>query len=189
MTHPILSQASTLQHFQLTPFDPLPVEFNLSVGGHISRPTTETVQIHYQVTGDLNAVAIPQRTNPPVRRDELWTATCLELFIGAKESSPYWEFNLSPNGDWNIYKLTDYRSNLTPDLDYQYLASTIDRAESCFELNVVCPIPVDLKTAPKLEVAICAVIQFKQGPISYWALNHGGPEADFHRRDGFILSL
>jgi hypothetical protein len=189
LTHPTLSQASTLQHFQLTPFDPLPVEFNLSVGGHISRPTTETIQIHYQVTGDLNAVAIPQRTNSPVRRDELWTTTCLELFIGAKESSPYWEFNLSPNCDWNIYKLTDYRSNLTSDLDYQYLASTILSKASQFELNVVCPIPADLKTAPKLEVAICAVIQFNHGPISYWALNHGGPEADFHRRDGFVLSL
>jgi hypothetical protein len=60
---------------------------------------------------------------------------------------------------------------------------------SHFELNVVCPIPVDLKTSPKLNVAICAVIQLKQGSISYWALNHGGAEADFHRRDGFVLSL
>jgi hypothetical protein len=60
---------------------------------------------------------------------------------------------------------------------------------SHLELNVVCPIPVDLKTFPKLDVAICAVIQFKQGQISYWALNHSGAEADFHRRDGFVLGL
>ena len=183
------TQTNKLQHFQLTPFDPLPVECNLSVGGQISRPTPETIQIHYQVTGDLNAVVIPQRTNSPVRRDELWTTTCLELFIGAKESTPYWEFNLSPNGDWNIYRLSAYRSNLTPDLAYQDLASAIHRKASQFELNVVCPIPADLKASPKLDVALCAVIQFKQGPISYWALNHGGAEADFHRRDGFVLGL
>ena len=194
MTHPIPTQTSPtqtsrLQHFQLTPFDPLPVDFNLTVGGHISRPNAETIQIHYQLSGDLNAVVIPQRLNPPVRRDELWTTTCLELFIGAKESTPYWEFNLSPNGDWNIYRLSAYRSNLTPDLAYQNLASAIHSKASQFELNVVCPIPADLKTSPKLDVAICAVIQFKQGPISYWALNHGGAEADFHRRDGFVLSL
>ncbi len=189
MTHPILSQASTLQYFQLTPFDPLPVECNLSVGGHIRRPNAETIQVHYQVTGDLNAVVIPQKANPPVRRDELWTTTCLELFIGAKKSSPYWEFNLCPNGDWNIYKLSDYRSNLTPDLAYQDLASAMHSGASHFELNVVCPIPVNLKTFPKLDVAICAVIQLKQGSISYWALSHGGAEADFHRRDGFVLSL
>jgi hypothetical protein len=189
LTNPIPTQASPVQHFQLTPFDPLPVEFDLSVRGHISRPNAETIQIHYQLTGDLNAVVIPQRTNPPVRRDELWTTTCLELFISAKESSPYWEFNLSPNGDWNIYKLTDYRSNLKAELEFQDLASVIDRSADHFELNLVCPLPANLKTSPKLEVAICAVIQLKQGPISYWALNHGGSEADFHRRDGFVLSL
>ena len=189
MTNPIPTQTSPAQHFQLTPFDPLPVEFNLSVGGHINRPNAETIQIHYQLTGDLNAVVIPKRTNPPVRRDELWTTTCLELFIGEKGMSPYWEFNLSPNGDWNIYKLSDYRTNLTPELAYPDLASSMHSDASHLELNVVCPIPVDLKTFPKLDVAICAVIQFKQGPISYWALNHGGPEADFHRRDGFALGL
>ena len=189
MTHPIPTQTSRLQHFQLTPFDPLPVNFNLNVGGSISRPKAETIQIHYQLSGDLNAVAIPQRTNPPVRRDELWTTTCLELFIGEKGTLPYWEYNLSPNGDWNIYKLTDYRSNLTPEQNYQDLASAMHSGASHFELNVVCPIPVDLKTSPKLDVAICAVIQLKQGAISYWALNHGGAEADFHRRDGFVLSL
>jgi hypothetical protein len=178
-----------LQHFQLTPFDPLPVNFNLNVGGSISRLNAETIQIHYQLSGDLNAVAIPQRTNPPVRRDELWTTTCLELFIGEKGTLPYWEYNLSPNGDWNIYKLTDYRSNLTPEQNYQDLASAMHSGASHFELNVVCPIPVDLKTSPKLDIAICAVIQLKQGSISYWALNHGGAEADFHRRDGFVLSL
>ena len=189
MTTPIPGQTNPGQHFQLTPFDPLPVGFNLSVGGHISRANTEAIQVHYQVTGDLNSVIIPQKTNPPVRRDELWTTTCLELFIGETESSPYWEFNLSPNGDWNAYKLSAYRRNLTPDLAYQNLASTIDSGASEFELSVVCPIPADLKTSPKLDVAICAVIQFKQGPISYWALNHGGAEADFHRRDGFVLGL
>jgi hypothetical protein len=98
LTNPIPTQTSPVQHFQLTPFDPLPVEFNLSVGGHIARPNAETIQIHYQITGDLNAIVIPQRQNPPVRRDELWTTTCLELFIGEKDMSPYWEFNLSHKG-------------------------------------------------------------------------------------------
>ena len=183
------SQTSRLQHFQLKPFDPLPVDFNLTVGGHISRPNSETIQVHYQLSGDLNAVVIPQRLNPPVRRDELWTTTCLELFIGAKESSPYWEYNLSPNGDWNIYKLSDYRSNLTPDLTYQDLPSTIGNNANPLELQLVCPLPADLRPSPKLEVAICAVIQLKHGPITYWALNHGGAEEDFHRRDGFVLGL
>jgi len=189
LTNPTPRQTSTPQPFKLTPFDPLPVEFNLSVGGHISRPNAETIQIHYQLTGDLNDVVIPQRTHPPTRRDELWTSTCLELFIREKGASPYWELNLSPNGDWNIYKFSDYRSNLTPEPDDQGLDCVIHNAEDILELKLVYPLPRDLERSLNIEVAICAVIQFKQGPISYWALNHGGAEADFHRRDGFVLSL
>jgi hypothetical protein len=189
MIDPMATHSTNQQRFQLVPFEPLPNGVHLKVDGSISRPRTETLHIHYQLTGNLDAVRLPQRTDPPVRRHELWTTTCLELFIGEKESSPYWEFNLSPNGDWNIYKLTDYRSNLKAELEFQDLASVIDRSADHFELNLVCPLPANLKTAPKLEVAICAVIQLKQGPIRYWALNHGGSEADFHRRDGFVLSL
>jgi hypothetical protein len=183
------TQSPGLKQFQLIPFEPLPQGFHLKVEGHISRPNPETLQIHYQLTGNLDAIRLPQRANPPVRRDELWTTTCLELFIGRKGLPAYWELNLSPNGDWNIYKLTDYRNNLTPELEFQDLASVVHHAAEHFELHLVCPLPTDLKRSSKLEVAICAVIQPKQGPISYWALNHGGTEADFHRRDDFVLSL
>lgn len=111
------------------------------------------------------------------------------MFIGERESSPYWEFNVSPNGDWNIYKLSDYRSDLKPDIEYQGLDGVINNTAGHFELKLVFPLPTDLQESQTIEVAICAVIQLKQGPISYWALNHGGPEADFHRRDGFVLGL
>jgi hypothetical protein len=178
-----------MPHFQLTPFEPLPAEINLHVSGKIRRPNPETIQICYQLTGDLDSVLLPQSAHPAQRRDELWTTTCLELFIGERESSPYWELNVSPNGDWNIYKLTNYRSNLAPDLEFQELASVIQGASGHFELSLACPLPGKLKTSPKLDVAICAVIQFNQGPLSYWALQHSGPEADFHRRDDFVLSL
>jgi len=38
-------------------------------------------------------------------------------------------------------------------------------------------------------VAITAVLQSRDGTCSYWALLHPGPEADFHRREGFALRL
>ena len=40
-----------------------------------------------------------------------------------------------------------------------------------------------------LEVAISAVIKPKEGEVSYWALIHPSDQADFHRRDSFILEL
>ncbi len=40
-----------------------------------------------------------------------------------------------------------------------------------------------------LEVAIAAVIQAADGRLTYWALTHPGPQADFHRRDGFLIAV
>jgi hypothetical protein len=40
-----------------------------------------------------------------------------------------------------------------------------------------------------LEVALSAVIKFRDGEMTYWALTHRGQQADFHRRDGFIVEL
>lgn len=40
-----------------------------------------------------------------------------------------------------------------------------------------------------VEIAISAVIQGRGGHTSFWALAHRGPQADFHRRDGFVVEL
>jgi hypothetical protein len=40
-----------------------------------------------------------------------------------------------------------------------------------------------------LEAAISIVIKLKDGEVTYWALTHCGSQADFHRRDSFIVEL
>ena len=36
---------------------------------------------------------------------------------------------------------------------------------------------------------IAAVIKLAGGELTYWALTHPGPAADFHRRDSFVVEL
>ena len=50
----------------------------------------------------------PPAAGASERRDELWTSTCLELFLSSPTGKSYWEYNFSPSGDWNIYYLNDY---------------------------------------------------------------------------------
>jgi hypothetical protein len=40
-----------------------------------------------------------------------------------------------------------------------------------------------------LEAGIAAVLKLAGAGVSYWALTHAGPQADFHRRDSFIVQL
>jgi hypothetical protein len=52
---------------------------------------------------------------------------------------------------------------------------------------------IDLKDIIPLDqsprIGVSAVIKSSKGEVSHWALFHGGPHADFHRRDGFVIEL
>jgi hypothetical protein len=142
----------------------------------------------YLVQGDLDNVAIDPLTDSPVRKLELWTSTCFEFFIGVAGSPNYWEFNLAPTGDWNVYALANYRQGLRPEIAFGSLPFEIDRSNN-LRLQLQFDLSPIIKADLKLEVAITTVIKSTQNEISYWALTHTGTEADFHRRDSFTIEL
>jgi hypothetical protein len=48
---------------------------------------------------------------------------------------------------------------------------------------------IALHGAPRLQVALSAVIEEENGTLSYWALKHAPGKADFHHPHGFVLEL
>lgn len=132
---------------------------------------------------------LPPATAEPRRRDELWTTTCFELFLAEPGAEPYWEVNLSPSGDWNLYRLSGYRQGLTPEPAISALPFVVERDGSGLALTV----SLDLGALPlagrPLELAVTAVLELRDGDILYWALRHPGEQADFHWREGFELRV
>jgi hypothetical protein len=174
-------------NFNLHPFPTDGIIPQVEISGLIDR-SGNLLSIEYLLQGDLDKVAIDSPTSTPTRKLELWTATCFEFFVGVAGSPNYWEFNLAPTGDWNVYSLDNYRQNLRSEIAFTSLPLTIDRSNNLrlqleFDLSQI--IAADLQ----LEVAITAVIKSTQNDISYWALTHTGTEADFHRRDSFAIEL
>lgn len=174
--------------FSLLPSDAGSAPAGLTLGGSLAR-RGEGLAIHYVLAGPLEAVRIPAPAPPPFRSDGLWERTCFELFLGVPGEEAYWEFNLSPSGYWNVYRLAGYRQGLTPEAAYGDLNIEIRRRSDGLDLGLRCDLPPSVRRNPALEVAICAVIERSDGRLSYWALGHPGPEPDFHRRDGFLLTL
>ena len=80
--------------------------------GSIKRLDQNTLALDYELLAPASELIWPAATTPPERRDELWQSTCLELFIAQPNEPPYWEINLAPNGDWNVYRLDGYRQGL-----------------------------------------------------------------------------
>jgi len=50
-------------------------------------------------------------------------------------------------------------------------------------------LPACIAADTKLQFGFAAVLEQKNGNLSYWALTHNGVDPDFHRRDSFLLEL
>ena len=101
----------------------------------------------------------------------------------------YWEFNLSPSGDWNVYFFESYRKSMHLEDKFKSLPFNILRDFNALYLGLEVNLDCLVSIIENLDVSINTVIKTKEGDISYWALKHCGEEADFHLRDSFSLSL
>lgn len=176
-----------MSNFSLIPFasDALPI---IEIVGSIDR-VDNILSIEYQLLGDLDSVAIPSPAVAPSRKFELWEATCFEFFIGELGDRNYWEFNLSPSGDWNIFHLDNYRQGLRNETVFTTLPFDIDRSANSLTLKLGFDLSQIISIDRQLEVSVTTVIRSAQDELSYWALTHCGKEADFHLRDSFVIKL
>ena len=176
------------QSFFLQPFLPAGPLHYLKITGRIVRQSNKLI-IHYKLSGPLSELVIPALADIPARKKALWEETCFEFFIGTKNSGQYREFNLSSAGHWNVYSFNAYRQGMQEEQAFTALPFSIrmqpDNLLLSLELDLGKVIPVN----QTIEVAISAVIKPLSGNLTYWALNHPGPQADFHLRDSFIIDL
>lgn len=186
----------------LEPFGGLPHPPDLTVSGQASRKggrqaghQAGRLELVWRLTGDLNALVLPEPRQSRRRCDGLWQTTCLEAFWGIAGQDAYWELNLAPSGDWNLYRLSHYRGPLTPvalaaapPWQVRRTARELQVAVDLDLVEVAGGDELEVAGLP-LEISLTAVIdQVGQG-ASYWALAHTGAEPDFHRRDSFGLRL
>jgi hypothetical protein len=147
------------------------------------------LQLRYDLRGPLETLRVPPPASTTERRDGLWEGTCFEAFLAEAGAEGYRELNLSPAGHWNLYRLDGYRRGLRPDPQVQALpfrqTMAADHLELALSLDLT---PLGLAQVP-LELALTTVLQHRDGSCSFLAVAHPGAEADFHRRDGFLLRL
>jgi hypothetical protein len=174
--------------FTLKPFPGEAPPFPLEITGAITRHT-HILALHYELRGDLNALALPQPADRPARRDGLWQETCCEFFLAPENFSHYWEFNLSPAGLWNVYGFEAYRQGMHEEATLTALPFTVIKEPTSLFLTLEVEISGLIPPDQPLDIAIAAVIKARDGTLTYWSLAHPGPRPDFHRRDGFIIKL
>jgi hypothetical protein len=155
----------------------------------VAREARSSLILRYTLRGCTSDLLIPPALAVPCRCDDLWQHTCFEAFLAIPGDEPYWELNLSPGGAWNLYRLAGYRRELRPESRCQAVPLRWWADAGQARLEATLELPPELAAADTLELGLTAVLERRDGALEYWALSHPGPEADFHRRDGFSLRL
>jgi len=182
------SKAQLLKTLALIPY-PTQKLPTLEFTGTVTRQA-DHLSIHYAVRGDIENILLPAPTDSPTRKHDLWRATCFEFFIAIKDQPQYWEFNMSPSGNWNVYAMDEYRQvNMREEVAFTQLPFEFRKTDNKITLDISVDLNPIIQPETILELGITTIIQANDGNETYWALAHPGPQADFHLRDSFILNL
>jgi hypothetical protein len=179
------------QSFSLKPFPSVGLLPGLEITGSIGR-YSNTLSISYALSGPMDELILPTPAEMGIRKNGLWEETCFEFFLGVKGSEHYWEFNLSSSGHWNVYSFKSFRQGMQEEPAFTSLPFSVQLYSNSLLLSI--GLELDKVIPPEqvsevLQVAVSAVIKTIDGKTTYWALAHPGSQADFHRRDAFIIEL
>lgn len=174
------------QLFSLIPFRDSIIP-DIEIHGNLIR-RNNILRIHYVLTGKVEEIRLPSPSASPARRAELWKATCFEFFLAVKGLPQYWEFNISPSGDWNVYSIDAYRRvGFREEARIQKMPLDMQKAANVLVLDTFVDLHLIVQDEQVLEIGITAVIQTKEGNETYWALVHPAPQPDFHWRPSFAV--
>src|SRR4026207_875348 len=94
------------------------------------------------------------------RKGGLWQKTCFDFFLAIRGEPQYWEFNMSPAGDWNAYRMDSYRRiGFREETAILRLPFEVWNEGGIFHLNVLVDLQPILQPNRSLEFGITAVIQ------------------------------
>lgn len=177
-----------VQTFKLIPY-PAGSLPKIDISGEIIRSGNKFF-MRFEVNGEIDRILLPAKSSTPSRTDDLWQATCFEFFIATPNQPEYWEFNMSPSGDWNVYKMDAYRRvGFREETAFTQLPFVLRETDNRLSLDISVDLSPILQPQQTVQVGITAIIQSTDGNESYWALAHPGTQADFHLRNSFILSV
>jgi hypothetical protein len=151
----------------LTPFAPN-TEFTI----------TFCVPCRFTIQGPIDTIIMPLHQRSPLRRDNLWKHTCLELFIHPPASRAYTELNITPSGHYNLYRFDDYRTGQTP------LSIATPPTITSHVTPTVATFDITLPAlAPPVALGPAVILEHLDNTLSYWALSHPSTSPDFHLGD------
>jgi len=161
-----------------------------SLGVQVRAEEPGILLLQYSLDADMSHVRVPP-SGVGGRTDALWKHTCFEAFVAPADGPGYYEFNFSPSLDWAIYRFSAYREGMSTAEIGRAPEISVRRGDDGLELHSAVRLGhlADLRNAGHLRIALAAVIEDKDGRLSYWGLRHPPGKPDFHHPNGFTLKV
>ena len=174
--------------FELLPF-PDPNIPEVRITGQIEHEGS-LLTVLYSLSGRIDDILLPAPNPQPGRKVNLWLGTCFEFFLALPDQPHYWEFNFSPSCDWNVFHMDAYRrAGFREEESIRNPCLEIRNEHDCFELEAAVDISPIIQAETRVLMGVTSVIRSHNRQETYWALTHPQPQADFHLRESFILTL
>jgi hypothetical protein len=143
----------------------------------------QKIKISFTVQGMLEAYVFP-KAQKIQRVDELWKATCFELFL-ANDEEVYYELNFSSSLGWNFYVLESYREE-PKELEFLFVP-TIKIEENDNEFRIVFELKsVNLNLEQFKYYNLATILLSKENERTFWAIKHLKTQPDFHDKKSFL---
>jgi hypothetical protein len=172
---------------RLVPHPDLPAP-PFQVGAKTTLVGSDVLKLEYVIIGRLAELRLPTLSVGD-RTDGLWQHTCFEAFVGLGDRSSYVEYNFSPSTHWASFRFEGHREGMQPAMDLPgpdiYTEITSDERFALTAWLELTP----LAAARPRALGLSAVIEQRDGTLSYWALAHPPGDPDFHHPDCFALEL
>jgi len=182
------------QRLGLVPFEPSTAQ-GLQVNASFSWFINGRLILNFEVLSadGLDVLVLPPHlTNGEQqngsRRNDLWTTTCFEAFLGLTGKPMYWEINLAANGDWAIYRFPDYRIGQEDQTHPNSPLVNVRRWKHQLEIEASLDLSSWWPQSICPDVSLNTVLDRGDKGLSYWAISHPGDRADFHQRSSFLKS-
>ena len=143
------------------------------------------LMLDYQILGDLSHYHFPQKTKQE-RADELWKETTFELFIAPLNSDEYWEINISPSTQWNMYHFTSYKEGMKASNIISLPSIKTYEYQNEYRLSFKSIIPKEYFDRV-FSINLCVILLDQKGERHFYSIERRKRLPDFHDRDTFFL--
>ena len=181
----IVTQAAKLTAHPSNPSDAV-----RSVVAQLRAQEPGIVVFEYSLAADMSRISV-SLSGTGGRADDLWKHTCFEAFVAPADAAGYYEFNFSPSLDWAIYRFSSYRQAMPLAEIDQAPEISVRRSDDGLQLKATVRLGhlAGVRDARSLRIALTAVVEEKNGRLSYWGLWHAPGKPDFHHSHGFALQV